>query len=160
MLGGPHRVFLTLGRLSGASRLLSFDTQARTLAWQVRGKFPGNPVYAGGVLYAAQSAPFRVEARDPATGSILWTWVEPQSLRSGFRSTDIQEIAPGGDIVVTDSHLFVSSHSRVYAIDLRTHGLAWNYSRPGRLAISARGVLYIATGWWDGDGQLVAINLK
>jgi hypothetical protein len=48
----------------------------------------------------------------------------------------------------------VCTNSALYAIDLTTHKTAWSYPVVGRLALSARGVLYVA-----GQSTLTAFNL-
>lgn len=144
----------------GYNHLARFHLPSRSVSWKVSGAFPGNPVTAKGVIYIAQSSPFRVEARRESDGVVLWTWAEPNALPA--RILDFQ---PAGNMVVTDTHVFVSSAKATYAIDLAQHTTAWTYPRAGELAISSSGVLYIVpaqqSDFGDGnEGRLLAFNLR
>jgi PQQ-like domain len=89
------------------------------------------------VLYAIDGP--RVVALDPATGAELWSWAPPSGV-------------PLGPAIVTDSHLFVSTGSTVYAVDVYAHASAWSYPAGGSLALGD-GNLYVA----QQNGTLVAI---
>jgi hypothetical protein len=69
-----------------------------------------------------------------------------------------------GNVVVTDRHVFFSSNKSTYVVQLAApHAVAWSYTKPGYLAISGNGILYIATAnavaQANGKG-LTAVNLK
>ncbi len=148
----------------GTNRLVRFDLASRSVTWRVKGYFPGNPVFANGVVYIAQSAPFRVEARRESDGLLLWTWKDPVSAPAPTNSYNggLDPI-PTGSMAITDSHVFVSSTRAVHAIDLQSHQSVWSYPRAGEIAISAKGVLYISTlsgsEYPLSDGRVVAITL-
>lgn len=56
--------------------------------------------------------------------------------------------------------MFVSTRKAVYAIDTTSHAAVWLYPYPGKLAISASGVLYVRRGPGPSIGNgLAAINL-
>ena len=59
-------------------------------------------------------------------------------------------------IIVTRNLAFVSSAEITQAVDLVTKKVVWSYPQGGKLAISARGVLYI----FSDAGALVAVNLR
>jgi len=118
-------------------RMLRFGLTARSLAWERTSSFAGQPSYAHGVLYAADGA--RVVAVDATSGAELWSWTPPSG-------------TPRTPFIVSDSHLFVSTDSTVYAVDLLTQDASWSYPAGGSLALEA-GNLYIARS----NGTLVAI---
>ncbi len=173
MYGAPvmpssERLMAINGRpFSGQNRLTMFDLNggaSPSIAWKIMGYFPNTPAVAKGVVYVAQSGPFRVEARQESDGKLLWTWVEP-GMGTTMNTAPSLDDLPVGAIVVTDTHLFVSSRSTVYAVNLNSRKSEWSYPRAGNLALSAQGVLYIlpARPSFDGsysDGRLVAVNLR
>lgn len=171
----PHNtVVTTTGRPVWFSQneLLRFDLGTRTLTWRASGAFPSNPVYANGVVYIARSKPFRLEARREADGTLLWTWQEPRTTPEPTDPVVANGLDPAhaGSLAVTDSHVFVSSTHAVYAINLTSQKQDWRYPRAGELAISSRGVLYIALrsvanagangGFSFREGRVVAVSLR
>jgi outer membrane protein assembly factor BamB len=127
------------------------DAATGARRWTVSAPFVTDPVVAGGVVYVANASPLRLEARSLANGELLWNW--PLSDAADTRFV--------GNLVVTDTHVFVSSQRRTYAVDLRSHASVWTYRLAGYKAISSNGILYISTLREDGnsDGGLAAINL-
>ena len=125
--------------------LTRFDTAKGYTDWRVAGNYAVTPAYAGGVLYALNTNPFRVEARTEATGALQWSWTPQLSSESGFY----------GPAVVTKNLLFVSTNRVTYAIDLVSHKTVWSLPMAGTLSISQNGVLYI-----QGADATVAVNLK
>lgn len=157
VLAGNARVLARSGGPFNANGQSSTLTLASPLsvpqiAWSVNGAFVTDPVVARGVVYVANASPLQLEARSLATGQIQWTWPLPSAQDTGFF----------GNLVVTDSHVFVSSNRKTYAVDLAGRNTAWTYGRPGHKAISANGILYITTLKADGssDGGLTAVNLR
>ncbi len=75
--------------------------------------------------------------------------------------SDASETGFIGNLVVSNNMLFLSTNRRTHAIDLASHTSVWHYGKPGHKAISAQGVLYIATTDSTGvsDRGLTAINL-
>ena len=143
VLGGVNIVYA--GDLSNpnANSIVSFDTSARSVRWTITGAYSGNPAYAGGTLYAADSNPFALEAWNESDGKKAWSWVPPAG-DGNFVS----------DVLVTNNLVFVSTGANTYAIDRSTHQSVWSYAASGSLALSASGVLYI-----KGAHSIVAINL-
>ena len=163
VLTSSSTVVATNGRTwNGVNRLLRFDLASRSVTWSVPGSFPANPVYANGILYIAQSAPFRIEARRESDGVLLWTWTEPLAADTTPLAYTRLDPIPAGSLAITDSHVFVSSARAVYAISLQDHQPTWSYPRAGEIAISSKGVLYISTRAQGGlsDGRVVAITLR
>lgn len=126
-----------------AGKLIAFDLAGRTRAWATSTDVYGNAAYANGTVYAFGSGGTTLEARSATTGALSWS------------------LALGGggyfsDVIVTRNLAFVSSNNSTQAVDLATHKLVWTYPMGGSLAISPRGVLYIA----DALGALAAVNLR
>ena len=163
VLSGTHSAYVIAKSVDprGRHRLLRFDLHNPSLSWSQEGTYLNAPVTAKGVVYVARSDPFGVEARRESDGALLWAWSEPAPMSALYEDADAKREAPAGAMALTDSHLFVSSTQRVYAIDLSTHTAVWQHPRGGDLLISPTGVLYIATGVYvESVGQVVAINLN
>ncbi len=131
-------------------KLSSFSIADAKYEWSTAGAYLTAPAVGGGVIYAARNSPMALDAIDEATGKVLWTWSAPGTSDTSFHR----------NMVLTRTHLFVSTNSNVYAIDLKTRQSAWSYAAPGMLAISADRTLYISTGASESDGRLVAVRLK
>jgi outer membrane protein assembly factor BamB len=139
----------------GRGNLTNFDTAARQVKWAAPATqadvFIGSPAIAGATVYVQNSGQVRLEARRETDGEVLWTWQAPWSDDSSFL----------GNVIATQNLVFVSTRKRVYAIDTTTHEAAWIYPYPGKLAISANGILYVRRGAAPAIGEaLVAINLQ
>ena len=137
----------------GGGSLVSFDTATRQVKWSaVRSDldvFVGSPAIVDGTVYVQNNSRVQLEARRESDGEVLWTWQVPWSDDYSFI----------GNVVATDNLVFVSTRRRIYAIDRTTHQAVWIYPYPGKLAISANGVLYVRRGFaWSGVA-LAAINL-
>ena len=122
------------------------------IIWSVSAPFVTDPVVAAGVVYVANATPLRLEARSLATGDLLWNWPLGDTADTRFM----------GNLLVTDSHVFLSSQRRTYAVDLRTRNSVWTYRKAGYKALSRNGILYISTLLEDGssDAGLTAVNLR
>jgi outer membrane protein assembly factor BamB len=137
--------------------LLVLDTAAREIKWSAlkadnQQVYVGSPAVAGDSVFLQNNASFLVqlEARNIDSGELLWTWQPPWSDETSFR----------GNVVSTDNLVFVSTRRAVYAIDRTTHQAVWTYPYPGKISISANGVLYVRRGFlWSGTG-IAAINLQ
>jgi hypothetical protein len=130
--------------------LVHFNLQANTVDWSVRGVYPSTPAYNGGVLYAANNNPLRLEARAEGDGSLLWSWTPPGAGDTKFVS----------EVLLTQNTVIVSTNRSTYAIDRTTHHVVWSYPVAGNLALSPNGVLYIASyGTNSATTTLTAINL-
>ena len=125
-------------------RLISFNTMAGTIGWQLSEGFTGQPSVAGGRIYAANNGGLSVI--DESSHTLVWSWTPPST------GTD-QAIT--GPMIVTNTHVLASSRDTVYAIDLTTHEAVWTFAaHDGQLAI-ADGTLFVAAH----DGTLTAISL-
>jgi outer membrane protein assembly factor BamB len=134
----------------GQSRVLvSYDVANKRVGWRSASAYMTHPALAQGVVYAGGNTPARLDAMSETDGHILWSWSPPAGDSAFHRN-----------MVVTDNLIFVSTDVHVYALDLTTHQVVWQYPSPGMLAISASGVLYIVTGATISDGNLVAVKLK
>jgi hypothetical protein len=151
VLGAPGKVFAAnymnskLDDGAIGNTLLCFDTDLGTIAWQFAGDYPSTPAYADGVVYAANEAPVRLEARGEQDGSLLWSWTPPRAGEGHFIS----------ETLLTDNLAFVSTEFATYAIDLNSHKTVWSYPYSGRLALSRNGVLFI-----QGTDYITALNVK
>jgi hypothetical protein len=152
VLGQPGSVFAVNVGNPSANSLLDFDTNAQTVRWQVAGGYTGNPAYAAPVLYAVNSLPFRLEARSESDGGLLWSWASQLLSETRFI----------GDVLATNNLVFVSTNIATYAISQSTHQPVWSIQIPGRLALSANGVLYVVAVDAAGNtnGTVLAVNVK
>lgn len=144
------------GSNGAVNRLLNFDIAARNLKWSIPGSFSQAPAFAKGVIYTINGA--QLEARSDADGSRLWSWFPDEATVDPFSVSYGQM---GRNIIVTDNLVFISSNTKVYAVDLNTHQTVWSLSKPGLLALSPNGVLYITTTETSTQpASIYAINLN
>ncbi|RZJ07124.1 MAG: hypothetical protein EOP39_17225 [Rubrivivax sp.] len=157
MLIGAGNVVIMKGfKENGPNQLVNFDTAARNVKWSVTGSFTGTPAYAKDVIYAING--LQVEARSSVDGSLLWAWAPEETSTDPFKASDWQ---PKLNFIVTDNLLFVSTNSKVYALDLATHKTVWALSKAGNLALSPNAVLYITSVPTNGGrGGVYAVNLR
>lgn len=127
------------------NRPTNFRTTSASIAWQILGVYPTTPGYKDGVVYVVNQNPLRLEARAEADGALLWSWTPEFVGESKFVS----------EVLLTDNLAFVSTDYATHAIDLLTRRSVWSYPAAGKLALSARGVLYI-----HNSTDLIAVNLK
>jgi hypothetical protein len=120
-------------------RLISFDLGLHNVRWVLDSSFSGQPSVARNRIYAVDGT--RVVVLDEPTGAELWGW-QPASG------------TPIGRLIVTDTHLLVSTDTEVHAVDLETHESVWSYAASGHLAL-ADGNLYVASE----TGVLTAITM-
>ncbi|GAB6139831.1 hypothetical protein JCM14076_05600 [Methylosoma difficile] len=135
VLGGANDVYAIHD-----GRLIKFNTSTKAIQWQNDANYFGQPTFANNRLYAIASS--TVVAVNKNTGAPIWTWQAPASdpLTS--------------NIIATKTHLFVSSDSHTYCIDLSTHQSVWSYAVGGNLTL-AESTLYVA----DKTGALSAFKL-
>jgi len=143
VLSGHRHAFI-----NADDRIVAFDTVSRAPAWEVMGAFTGDPAYAKNVLYAIEGGKF-LEARDGATGALLWS--------AEFEPIDNLGLSYNTDeILVTENLAFISGTTKTIAIDLTTKKVVWSHPLGGSISISKNAILYILT-WND---ELRAINLR
>ena len=121
-----------------AGRLVSFDTLQGEIRWEVQSQFSGQPSVVRGQIFAIDGG--RLVVLDELTHEELWFWQPPAG-------------ALTGPMVVTDSHVLVSTDGSVHAIDLLTRQSVWSYPVSGQLAL-ADDALYVASI----DGTLTAFS--
>jgi outer membrane protein assembly factor BamB len=121
-----------------AGRLLRFDLAKRSIAFQLKRNFTGQPSVAKGVIYAIDAG--ALTAWEQTTGSLLWS----------FGASGEKLVGP---ILVTDTHVLVPGEKSTFAVDLSTHRADWTYAATGSLALAAN-LLFIA----GADGVLTAIE--
>jgi outer membrane protein assembly factor BamB len=159
MLTSPGNVIVINRAASTGTRLVSFDTVGRNVRWAMAGSFAGMPAFANGTLYVVNGD--KLEARKESDGSLLWSWRPDETATLPFPLDDINQPLASPNVVVTDNIAFVSTSSKVYAVDLSTHKAVWSFPKPGRLALSTSGILYInQPTLGDLPAGLYAINLR
>ena len=122
------------------TRLICFNIPTHSLVWQLARAFSGQPSYHGGVIYAIDGG--RLVAINEQTHADLWSWQPPGG-------------GLAGALIVTDSHVLVSTPTTTYAVSLASHASEWSYGAGGALAL-ADNSLYIATS----GGMLHAVTVS
>lgn len=123
--------------------LMAFDYTTATLSWSVNQGFIGQPSVANGVVYALTndseacgSVSWCVLAIDLITGNDL-TWQFDLPVTDATRLTS--------PFIVTDSHLFISSEEKTYAVNLDVGAVIdGSYTKAGSLSMGYD-TLYIAS---------------
>lgn len=128
----------------------SFNVEQQAHVWSSNHAYITTPATADGIVYAARNQPAVLDVIDELTGQVLWSFQLPSAHGVRFHR----------NIVVTRGLLFVSTDTRVLAIDLKSRAIVWSQATPGMLALSADRTLYIATGAIESDGRLIAVRLK
>lgn len=154
VLGAAGSVFaINVGNTS-QNVLLNFDTVAKSVKWSMTGRYAGNPAYTNGEIFATNTSPLRLEVRAEFDGAVKWSWTPNLVAETGFV----------GDVLVTNNLVFVSTNVATYAISRSTHAAVWSFPKPGRLALSSNGVLYITGLFTEGSfpiiGDVVAFDVK
>lgn len=159
-LADNNVVALSAPNAEGDNYVSSFDPTLMTKRWSFAGKYEVALASAAGVVYAANNKNHRLEARNAATGALLWSWTLPASDVSSFT----------GNVVVTDSHVFVTSNRHLYSISLTTRSVDFSFCfysfyQTGRasLILSPARVLYLSVGTdenYDLYNHLVAFDLN
>src|SRR5205814_7442920 len=106
------------------------------------------PALAHGLVFAGGNTPVELDALDETSGTQLWKWV-PQDNSSQFCR----------NVIVTDSHVFVSTDRGIHAIDPSTHKTVWSFPVAGEMALSANGTLLINEGCRESTGRMVAVRM-
>lgn len=115
-------------------RLIRFDVVNRSIAWELKRNFTGQPAVAHGVIYAVDSG--ALTAWDQQTHALLWSWAP-----SGERVV--------GPLLVTDTHVLAPCELSTHAVDLSSHQSQWRYAATGSLALGDRAILIARS-----DGKL------
>ena len=138
-----------MGTYSVAFPLVNYDINAGTYRWRTASGYNVTPAVAKGVVYAASNEVSELHAIDENTGQVLWKWPLP----AGQQFT--------GNIVVTDTLLFLSSTTAIYAIDLEdAHQTKWTMPTPGLMAISPDAQLIVTQVPGQSPARITAYALK
>lgn len=137
------------GTYSVAFPLVDYDVQAGKYLWRTASGYTAIPAVASGVIFAASNQTSELDAIDEATGAVLWAWPLPV----GEQFT--------GNVVVTDTLVFVSTNVSVYAIALDgTHQTKWSAKTPGTLVISPDAKLIVSPISGSSPAKVTAYNLQ
>jgi hypothetical protein len=151
VLGAANSIIMVNVGNPNANSLVDFNTSTSTVAWSTVGPYGGNPAYAGGVIYATNKTPMRLEARAEADGTLQWSWSAPTSAETSYV----------GDVLVTNNLVFLSTNTTIYAIDTTTHQSVWSMPTSGFLALSENGVLLVVESVNSiTTGRIYAVNVK
>ena len=101
-------------------------------------------------------------------GKVLWLLADacsmmlsPSSPNEPFKPFAVFHGSTPGNVLATDNLVFVGTGSGIYAVDTTTRRHVWHYPKPGRMALSPQGVLYLVlNGTAEGWGGVVAFNLR
>ncbi len=109
--------------------LYAISPATRAVAWSATStNFAGTPAYSKGVVYGLAGG--RLEARDGASGALLWTFAGDGNLV--------------GAPVLAAGHAYVTSQlGTVFAVDLATRQQVWSAREGGPMAI-AEGKLFFS----------------
>ncbi|BCU64101.1 hypothetical protein F941_02302 [Acinetobacter bouvetii DSM 14964 = CIP 107468] len=129
----------------GSNNLISYNIAQRNVNWTLNGEFKSMPAVANKVVYVTNASPFRLEARNEADGTLIWSWLPDNASTTQFI----------GNIVVTTNLIFVATNAGTYAIDKTTHVPVWHFKKTGNLAITSNGILLV-----NDASTIYAINLK
>lgn len=147
ILDGNGRIFTFTDNYQAGDALpiAAFSLTSDRPLWRTSYSYTGNAAVRAGRLYAARSSSTIVDMIDVTTGLVAG-------------SIDVGGTGNlNSNIVVTDSHLFVSSASRTFAVDLTNAAYPVVWSKPvgGLLAITPDGYLVIS-----GSNGLHAVRLR
>jgi outer membrane protein assembly factor BamB len=154
MLGSTGHVLAYSGTTfsgDGGRQLLDYSLADQAVRWMSIALYNNYPAVAKGVVYATSNETHTFDALDEATGRRLWSWKPPEQYFNFI-----------GNVVVTDNVAFVSTSTRIYAIDLRHHRTVWSAATPGTMSISANRMLFVSArvdGYETYTGSITAYRL-
>ena len=154
MLGTGGNV-IVLNDAGGLAPLVKF-TPAGDAIQLGSGTYRGASAFANGVVYAeslSSTGTLRLDAVNEADGALLWTWSPP--------ADDLTAPSDTGNVIATDTLIFVSTRSKLYAISVTdpAHPVIWSAATPGAIAISRDNLLLVTTTL-NGQPALVAYSVK
>ena len=120
--------------------LTHYDLVNRSVLWELTNISSAALAARHGHIYVIRNG--GLTELDTNNGSELWSWMPPTGLLNG-------------NIVLTLTHVFVSSGSATYAINLTTRSSDWSIAKGGHLALSDEDALIIAAA----NGSLTSVNL-
>lgn len=153
MLGSNNHVIAYsgngMGTYSVSFPLVDYDIAAGAVRWRSTRSYSILPAVAAGVVYAASNSQGQLDAISEATGAPQWSWMLPNG------ETFV------GNIIVTDTLVFVSTTAKVYAIALDgTHEVKWSAPTPGSLAITPDAKLIVSPVTIGNGGKLTSYSLR
>lgn len=122
----PGQAAVAVGNYAYATnggRLIAFDLLNQNIAWTLAIGATGQVATDGKQLFVAAGGALSV--RDPANGSLLWSWVPTPS---GSIVTNI---------VVTDSHVIAGDGTNTYLVNRSSHLIDGTFNASGMLAYGA-----------------------
>lgn len=128
----------------------NFDIVNNKYVWSSQYAYRTFFAISNGIIYAGKNSPVAIDAIDESTGEILWSWVPPSTEDTSFHR----------NVIVTKNLLFVSTNSHIYVIDLKSKELLWSYNEAGMISISNNRILFLAPGFRESDGRLIAFDLR
>ena len=161
---GPTHVFIGGPMLGTGGNVIVLDgtaAQAPLMKFTPAGDAIrlGSAVYWGpaaiakGVVYAAgySNAAAHLDAVNEADGALLWTWSPPTDDPTYIMN----------NIIVTDTLIFASTQSRLYAVSATdpAHPVVWSAATPGNITMSRDNLLLVTTVL-NGHAALVAYSVK
>lgn len=109
------------------NRLVHFNLTTKTMDWDIRSNFTGQPSLKGDRIYAINNG--NIEVRDIATGALVDT---------------LKGTSPFvGDLLVTENLVFTRDATHTYAYDLSSKQLAWTLKDKSGALLMADGALYV-----------------
>ncbi len=111
-----------------------------SIMWDRLDNFVGQPAIAEGVIYILQAS--ALKAISVETGADLWTWNAPAGETLS------------GPVTLTDTHVFLSSDSKTYAIEILARDDVWSYPAAGLLSVGQDHLLIAQQ-----DGMLTAVAM-
>ena len=151
MLGTSGNVIVQDGT-AGQAPLMKF-TPAGEAVRLGSGIYWDRSAFAKGVVYVTGHANgmAHLDAVNEADGALLWSWSPPA----------VDTTVMINNIIVTDTLIFASTRSKLYAISATdpAHPVVWSAATPGDIAISRDNLLLVSTSL-NGHAALVAYSLK
>jgi hypothetical protein len=118
------------------------------------GVYWDSSAFANGVIYVSGYANgvAHLDAVSEADGTLLWSWSPP---------ADDPTMMIATNIIATDTLIFASTQSKLYAISATdpAHPVIWSAATPGNIAISRDNLLLVTTTL-NGSAALVAYSVK
>lgn len=137
MLDANGHVFTYTDNYSDGNSLpiAAFSFASEKALWRTGYSYTGQPAVRGSRLYAIRSASTIVDLIDTSTGL----------LAGSIDVGGTENLA--GNVVISDSHMFVAGTSTTYAVDLTKAGypVVWKTGFAGPLTVTPDGYLIIAT---------------
>jgi hypothetical protein len=113
--------------LSDDHHLVCFDLATKTIKWSVSGNFIYPPAQYNGRLYDIDSTTLKVY--DEITGALLYRFVINRNINHAS--------------VISNGIIYISTDTHVYALDIKTMEVKWDYLTGGNL-VAANNYLIIS----------------